>query len=383
MAQEYLIPDNTVDTGSVYKAKLDANASVVERIAVAFAPHAQSTPDMTVRIDAGYVLTALGVTELSGQTSATIVAPTTNPRIDRVVIDRLSGTISIITGVEAASPVAPDIPSGKAPCCQVLLDNSPATTSITASLITDERVIINYSSAPTIVLSRTLVDSAKTFVVGDMNQIFVITPTVTRILTLPTTSVQAGDMIEIHNLAASQKITIEASGGADIASFQAGSMKLVALQATPTLDSHWRILDVYGGASPSFRVVLGSTQLNITAIDKVEFDTEDFDTNNNYDSTTLYRFTPTIPGGYLFIAQIEWVGIIANDVLRLFIYKNGTVLFSTILPANNVPYQLLSFIDIANGSGDYYEIFAQNSNRDTSDLPPPYCLFSGSRLISF
>lgn len=150
MAQEYLIPDNTVDTGTVYKAKLDANSDVVQRIAAAFAPHAQSIPDMTVQIDAGYVLTALGVTELATQTSSTITAPTTNPRIDRVVIDRLSGTISIVTGVEAVTPVAPDIPSGKAPCCQVLLDDSPVTTSITASLIIDERVIINYGTTPNI-----------------------------------------------------------------------------------------------------------------------------------------------------------------------------------------------------------------------------------------
>ncbi|KKK84650.1 hypothetical protein LCGC14_2781230, partial [marine sediment metagenome] len=78
---------------------------------------------------------------------------------------------------------------------------------------------------------------------------FIITPTTTRVLTLPTTDVKVGNKIHFTNLAATQEITIEASGGADIATFQDGSMSLMALQDTPTTAAHWRIMDVHGSAA--------------------------------------------------------------------------------------------------------------------------------------
>jgi len=99
---------------------------------------------MTVRVDAGMVVNGVTLTEQAAQTSATITAPSTNPRIDRIVIDAATGTVSVVTGTQAASPTAPAIPSGKLPGCRVRLQTS--STIIGNSMITDERAL--FSGAP-------------------------------------------------------------------------------------------------------------------------------------------------------------------------------------------------------------------------------------------
>lgn len=102
-----------------------------------FDPHEASTPDMTVVVSAGRIQNGVTLTEVAEQTTATITAPTTNPRIDRVVIDNVTGVVSIIAGSEAASPVAPAVTLGKIAIAQILLQTS--STEITSDMITDER----------------------------------------------------------------------------------------------------------------------------------------------------------------------------------------------------------------------------------------------------
>ena len=136
----FVQPDFDGQSAAVYKAAIDAAVQVLAHIGGAYAAHEQATPDMTVRLDAGTLFVGVTVVENAAQSTGTITAPSANPRIDRVVIDDATGVVSVITGSEAPSPVAPAIATSKLPICQVLLDNSPATTSIGNSLITDERV---------------------------------------------------------------------------------------------------------------------------------------------------------------------------------------------------------------------------------------------------
>jgi len=109
-----------------------------------FAPGEADIPDMTVIVNAGRILSSVDITTIAKQTSATITAPVTNPRIDRIVRDRVTGIISIIAGTEAASPTAANIPFGVSPVCKITLATS--TTEITDPLITDERSINSNSS---------------------------------------------------------------------------------------------------------------------------------------------------------------------------------------------------------------------------------------------
>jgi hypothetical protein len=131
-------PNFTTQDATTYKGALDASINAQARVGWLFAPHAQDTPNMTVRLEAGAILSGVTLTEVAAQNTATITAPSTHPRIDRVVIDRSTGAVSVVEGDEAASPEPPAIPSGKLPVAQVLLATD--TTAITNADITDERV---------------------------------------------------------------------------------------------------------------------------------------------------------------------------------------------------------------------------------------------------
>lgn len=128
-------------SGGTFPTLAADDIRVMSRIAAAFAAHETlngGMTSMTVTVDAGALFIGGTLTEVAQQTSGTITAPTTNPRIDRVVIDRTTGALQIVTGTEAASPVAPAVPSGTLPIARIALATS--TTAITNALITDERI---------------------------------------------------------------------------------------------------------------------------------------------------------------------------------------------------------------------------------------------------
>lgn len=137
--QTFEQPDFTSQTATEYKNALDSAASIHNKVAGDFAPHQSDPAAMTVTLDAGKLFMPGGTSlvEQAAQTTGTITAPSSNPRIDRIVIDMVTGAVSVITGSEAASPSAPDITPGKLPVAQVLLQTS--STSITNSMLTDER----------------------------------------------------------------------------------------------------------------------------------------------------------------------------------------------------------------------------------------------------
>ena len=83
------------------------------------------------RIFDGTTLTTIAPVRLSGFTT-----PSPNPRIDRVVIDRITGATERVEGTPAASPSPPAIPSGKAPNAEVRLESGQP--SIKSADIPDE-----------------------------------------------------------------------------------------------------------------------------------------------------------------------------------------------------------------------------------------------------
>ena len=131
--------DFTTQTATNYKSTIDSNSMVMKRVVDCFAPRQTTTPAMTLSLDAGFTFKGTTLTEVAAQTSGTITAPVGNPRIDRAVVDRSTGVLSIITGTPNASPTAPAITSGKIPIAQILLQTS--STTITNSMITDERAL--------------------------------------------------------------------------------------------------------------------------------------------------------------------------------------------------------------------------------------------------
>ena len=133
----FVQPDFTSQNETALKTAYDDAAAVMKRIGVAFAPHQQTVADMTVRLDAGAVFDGTTLTEVAAQSTATITAPSVDPRVDRVVVDRATGAVSVIAGAEAPSPSPPAITAGKAPVAQVALVVSQ--TEIVNTDLTDER----------------------------------------------------------------------------------------------------------------------------------------------------------------------------------------------------------------------------------------------------
>jgi hypothetical protein len=82
--------------------------------------HQQTTPNMTLKVEKGIAyLDGMQIT-FAGGNSPTFTAPTTNPRIDLLVMNS-DGTLSIIQGTEAASPSPPTYPTDKLVICEVFL----------------------------------------------------------------------------------------------------------------------------------------------------------------------------------------------------------------------------------------------------------------------
>jgi len=80
----------------------------------------QDIPNMTVHITPGVAIVNNAQVRYTGGNSPTITAPTSNPRIDLVVIKQ-DGTIEIINGTENTSPVAPLYPSDKLVLAEIYL----------------------------------------------------------------------------------------------------------------------------------------------------------------------------------------------------------------------------------------------------------------------
>lgn len=117
-------------------------------------------------------------------------------------------------------------------------------------------------------------------------------------------------------------------------------------------------------ATPYFRAQRGSNQsLSNSTNTKIQFNTEDFDSNGFFDNATNYRFQPTIAGKYQISAILNYETS-ASGVCHVQIWKNGslyTVVVIELNSANNKSASIFDIIDF-NGSSDYIEIYGfQNS----------------------
>jgi hypothetical protein len=118
----------------------------------------------------------------------------------------------------------------------------------------------------------------------------------------------------------------------------------------------------FAGTGPAFSAS-STTSLTLTSgvWYKVIFNQENFDTNNNYDPTTNYRFTPTVAGYYQINSCVAGDAVTNTNIWTMAIAKNGTRIASGSQAANNVnngQASMCSFIVYCNGSTDYIEIFA-------------------------
>ena len=146
--------------------------------------------------------------------------------------------------------------------------------------------------------------------------------------------------------------------------------------------------------TPSFKAYNETTQtLTNDTFTKIVFATELFDTNNCFDNSTNYRFTPNVAGKYFVFSQLT-LNSSANTSLaycNALIYKNGSSTFdgnlnhrmdfnATANYTKSNAFTISSIIDM-NGSSDYLEIFARiNLTSGTPSVSNDQSQFSAYRI---
>ena len=127
--------------------------------------------------------------------------------------------------------------------------------------------------------------------------------------------------------------------------------------------------------NPTFRVYLNSDQTGISDATwtKVEFNTVSYDARNEYDESTNYRYSPTIPGVYSFFAATRVGGSVGTWQAFVGLYKNGSKILQTNIRISSSDDLASTIVPLAvhdtTDGDDYYEIFVYlNTNGSNGTL---------------
>jgi hypothetical protein len=154
-------------------------------------------------------------------------------------------------------------------------------------------------------------------------------------------------------------LKLNSSGGGSVTLQEPTTASNVTLNLPAADGTIITTASTFAGTGPAFSAYASSTTtMSSTVWIKIGFQTEDFDTNNNFASS---RFTPTVAGYYQINAGVAFGTGATAQQDAIAIYKNGS--FYQIGPYNvdtgNIALrQAMSSIVYCNGSTDYIEIYA-------------------------
>ena len=112
------------------------------------------------------------------------------------------------------------------------------------------------------------------------------------------------------------------------------------------------------GTGPAFSAYQSSAQtISSATFTKILFQTEEFDTNNNFASS---RFTPTVAGYYQVSGGFTNISITPNEEVIVALAKNGAVIkyLQDTVQGSVSRSAYGSGLIFLNGSTDYVELFA-------------------------
>jgi hypothetical protein len=165
-------------------------------------------------------------------------------------------------------------------------------------------------------------------------------------------------------------LVLQSSGGGSVTLQEAvtASNLTITVPATTGTMALTSQLPVDG---PAFSATKGSspTQTVSNATNtKIQFLTEEFDTNNCYDNSTNYRFTPNVAGYYqVNLAIGDGTGGGGYSYAR--IYKNGSSFKSSLITQTaNGPSSQVSALIYLNGSTDYIEGYWFQASGGSQDV---------------
>jgi hypothetical protein len=134
---------------------------------------------------------------------------------------------------------------------------------------------------------------------------------------------------------------------------------------------------------PAFRAYNNAGQaISSATATKVSLQVKDFDTASAFDSTTNYRFQPTVAGYYQISAGLRSAGN-SRTYSGAFIYKTGSVYArSFVYGANTALWNQVSTVVYLNGSTDYVELYGQTDGTGTAvDFGGTYETYLSGALV--
>lgn len=158
-------------------------------------------------------------------------------------------------------------------------------------------------------------------------------------------------------------LILQSSGGGQI-TIQEPATASNFTQTLPAADG----VTMVSGNMPAFNAYQSSAQsLSNATLTKLQFQTEEYDTSNAFDSTTNYRFQPQVAGYYQISGGFRMAAVNTNLILSL--YKNGSE-WSRINETGTatLPAIYNSVLMYLNGSTDYLELYAYQGAGSTQAL---------------
>ena len=138
--------------------------------------------------------------------------------------------------------------------------------------------------------------------------------------------------------------------------------------------------------TPAFSAYLGSNQsISNATITKMNYDTEVYDTDNAFDTST---YTFTIPSGgagkYFFFARQTVAGAVAGDKHIFYLYKNNSqtaLLSRSVGRGDDDSIQISAFVDAS--VSDYFDIryYHNFGSTKTVESNSTRTVFGGYKLI--
>jgi len=179
--------------------------------------------------------------------------------------------------------------------------------------------------------------------------------------------------------------TIDTRSGTSTMTIGSTNTTTIALKSGATLTN-------FPDNTPAFQAFKAANQtISQSTYTKIEFDTEDYDTDSCYNntsgtvtlngiSTPSYSFAPNVAGKYLIGAAVNAMTSTDFDTLLVSIFKNGTQVNRVINSSRHFDSAMTSFIVTANGTSDYFDIQCYSELSGGTTLQPTD---SASRLMWF
>ena len=140
--------------------------------------------------------------------------------------------------------------------------------------------------------------------------------------------------------------------------------------------------------TPAFLVTRsGSQSISSGSATKIQWNSELFDTDNTFDSSTNYRFTPGVAGKYILAAGTRASSFETGEKMQLFFYKNGSGVSYQTETRNYSPSSggetvtVDAQILVESDADDYFEVFLLQTEGGSRDIGSA-SYFYGYKLIT-